>query len=348
MANPVIINESVVLPQLTRILILGVLSFVLAMVITPIFTHFAYKYRWWRRQRQLDVTGKKAVVFQKLHQEKHKRNIPTMAGLIVIVTVAIITLIFNLNRSETWLPLATMILFGGLGLIDDLSNVFKKTDKTGGLRAKTQLLLLVLLSLLCALWFYYKLGWNIIHIPAWGDLTIGWLYIPLFVLVVVSSAKSVSITDGLDGLAGGTLSFAFGSYAVIAYLSGLSSLATFCVTLVGVMFAYTWFNIYPARFFMGQVGSTALGATLGVIAMLTNTVLILPVIGFVFVAETLSVIIQLISKRLRKGKKVFLSAPIHHHFEAKGWPETKVTMRFWVIGWVMSLLGVVIALLGKG
>lgn len=343
----IVINEQVVIPQVTRILILSMVSFIVAMSITPIFTHFAYKYQWWRKQRELDVTGQKAVVFQKLHKEKHKRNIPTMAGSIVVITVALLTLLFNMDRSETWLPLAALILFAGLGFVDDFSNIFNRSDKTGGLRAKTQILALIALSFLCALWFYYKLGWSIVHIPAWGDLSIGWLYIPFFVFVVVSSAKSVSITDGLDGLAGGTLSFAFGSYAIVAYLNGLTAMAAFCATMVGALFAYTWFNIYPARFFMGQVGSTAIGATLGVVALMTNTALVLPVIGFIFVIETLSVIIQLLSKKFRH-KKVFLSSPIHHHFEAKGWPETKVTMRFWVIGWIMSILGIVVAFFGRG
>ena len=348
MLNPtIVINEQIIIPQVMKILSISVAAFMLAMLITPIFTHYAYKYQWWRKQRELDVTGNKAVVFQKLHKEKHKRNIPTMAGLIVVITVITLTLLFNLNRSETWLPIAALFLFGGLGLIDDFSNIFNKSDKTGGLRAKTQILALIALSFVCALWFYYKLGWNIVHIPAWGDLYIGWLYIPVFVFIVVASAKSVSITDGLDGLAGGTLSFAFGAYAIISYFAGLTSMAIFCATLVGALLAYTWFNIYPARFFMGQVGSTALGATLGVVVMLTNTVLILPIIGFIFVVETLSVIVQLLSKKIRK-KKVFLSAPIHHHFEAKGWPETKVTMRFWVIGWIMSIIGIVVALFGRG
>jgi phospho-N-acetylmuramoyl-pentapeptide-transferase len=348
MLNPtIVINEQIIIPQVMRIMLLAVIAFLFAMAITPIFTHFAYKYQWWRKQRELDVTGNKAVVFQKLHKEKHKRNIPTMAGLIVVITVSLITLFFNLDRSETWLPLAALAIFGGLGLVDDFTNIFNRSDKTGGLRAKTQLAALIGLSFICALWFYYKLGYSIVHIPAWGDVSIGWLYIPLFVFIVVASAKSVSITDGLDGLAGGTLSFAFGSYAIIAYLNGLTSLATFCATMVGALFAYTWFNIYPARFFMGQVGSTALGAALGVVVMLTNTVLVLPIIGFIFVVETLSVIIQLLSKKFLK-RKVFLSAPIHHHFEAKGWPETKVTMRFWVIGWIMSILGIIIALFGRG
>ncbi|MBW6431887.1 phospho-N-acetylmuramoyl-pentapeptide-transferase, partial [Patescibacteria group bacterium] len=169
-----------------------------------------------------------------------------------------------------------------------------------------------------------------------------------FIFIVLATSNSVNITDGLDGLSGGLLTFSFGAFAIISLFVGQFWLSAFCLTIVGALITYTWFNIYPARFFMGDTGAIALGATLGVVALLTNSVLVLPVIGFVFMAETLSVIMQLISKKLRNGKKIFLSAPIHHHFEAVGWPETKVTMRFWIIGMVTAVLGVIIGILGRG
>ena len=322
-------------------------GFVLAMVGTPIFTTLAFRYKWWRKQRTETVTGEKAKVFAKLHAEKHKRNIPTMAGSIVLIAVAIITLAANMNRAETWLPLASLALFGALGLVDDLSNILGFANRSGGLKARTQALALIILSLMCAWWFYVKLGYDILHVPAVGDFSIGWLYVPLFVVVVFSTAKSVSITDGLDGLAGGLLSIAYGSYAIIAFFSGLYALAAFCATVVGAVLAYTWFNIYPARFFMGQVGSTALGATLGVIAMLTDSVFVLPIIGMIFVLEAGSSAIQIFSKKAL-GRKIFRSAPLHHHLEAIGWPETKVTMRLWVIGAIMGCLGLPIGLIARG
>ncbi len=322
-------------------------GFVLAMVGTPIFTTLAFRYKWWRKQRTETVTGEKAKVFAKLHAEKHKRNIPTMAGSIVLIAVAIITLAANMNRAETWLPLASLALFGALGLVDDLSNILGFANRSGGLKARTQALALIVLSLMCAWWFYVKLGYDILHVPAVGDFSIGWLYVPLFVVVVFSTAKSVSITDGLDGLAGGLLSIAYGSYAIIAFFSGLYALAAFCATVVGAVLAYTWFNIYPARFFMGQVGSTALGATLGVIAMLTDSVFVLPIIGMIFVLEAGSSAIQIFSKKAL-GRKIFRSAPLHHHLEAIGWPETKVTMRLWVIGAIMGCLGLLIGLIARG
>ncbi|MBP9826971.1 phospho-N-acetylmuramoyl-pentapeptide-transferase [Candidatus Saccharibacteria bacterium] len=322
-------------------------GFSLAMLATPIFTTLAYRYQWWRKQRATAVTGESAKVFAKLHAEKHKRHIPTMAGTIVLFAVILITAFANLSRNETWLPLATLVLFGGLGLIDDLSNIMGFANRSGGLKAKTQALALVGLSLIGAWWFYAKLGYSVLHVPAVGDFEIGWLYVPLFIAVVFSTAKSVSITDGLDGLAGGLLSIAFSCFAIIAFFSGLNALAIFCATIVGALLAYTWFNIYPARFFMGQVGSTALGATLGVIAMLLNSVFVLPIIGFVFVLEAGSSAVQIFSKKVFH-RKIFLSAPLHHHLEASGWPETKVTMRLWIIGAVVGMLGLLIGLIARG
>jgi phospho-N-acetylmuramoyl-pentapeptide-transferase len=185
-----------------------------------------------------------------------------------------------------------------------------------------------------------------IHIPAVGDFDIAWLYIPLFIAVVVSTANAVNITDGLDGLSGGLLSTAFGVYAVIAYFQGNYGIAGFCATVVGALLTFTWFNIYPARFFLGDSGAFGLGTTLGVIAMLTNTVVVLPIIALVFVIEGGSSALQILSKRIFH-RKIFLSAPLHHHLEAIGWPETKVTMRLWVIGQVVGVLGLVLALLGN-
>jgi phospho-N-acetylmuramoyl-pentapeptide-transferase len=344
------LNEPAVIPQLIRLFLLAGGSFLLAIAVTPLFTYFAYKYKWWKQIRETASIGggkEKAPVFHKLHAAKHKRHIPTMAGIIIWGVILVITVIFNFDRSQTWLPLFTLVSLGLMGLIDDYINI-RSTGGIAGVRGKFKMAWIVLFASLGAWWFYSKLGFNIIHVPAWGDLTIGWLYIPLFVFVVTATANAVNITDGLDGLSGGLLSASFGAYAIIAFFQGNFGIAAFCATVVGAVLAYTWFNIFPARFFMGDTGAVALGATLGVVAMLTNTALVLPVIGFVFVVETLSVILQFISKKLRHGKKIFLSAPIHHHFEAIGWPETKVTMRFWIIGAITAFTGVIIALIGRG
>lgn len=341
------INEAQLIPNLAILGMFAFSGFLLSMIITPVYTHFAYKHRWWKQVKDTAIDGKKAPVFHKLHAAKHKRNIPTMAGITIWLTVALITFLFNFNRSETWLPLFTLVVMGLLGVIDDWFNIRSKGG-IAGVKSHLKIIWTTIAASVGAWWFYDKLEWSSIHVPAFGNIEIGWLYIPLFVFIVLATSNSVNITDGLDGLSGGLLTFSFGAFSIISLFVGQFWLSAFCLTIVGALITYTWFNIYPARFFMGDTGAISLGATLGVVALLTNSVLVLPIIGFVFMSETLSVIIQLLSKKLRNGKKIFLSAPIHHHFEAKGWPETKVTMRFWIIGMVSAVLGVIIGILGRG
>lgn len=342
-----IIQISIESATLTRILLLGFLGFALSMLITPIYTSLAYKGKWWKKQRETSVTGEKAKVFHKLHASKHARNIPTMAGLIFLTSVAAVTLLTNLSRSQTWLPLAAFVGAGLVGLIDDIINIRGVGKGVAGLPSKIKLLLITAIASIGGWYFFAKLDVTSIHIPGFGEWAIGWLIIPLFAFVVVATANAVNITDGLDGLAGGLAAIAFGTYAVIAFIEQRYGVAGFCLTIVGALLSYTWFNIYPARFFMGDVGSFALGTALGVVAMITDTVVLLPIIGIVFVAETGSVILQIASKKLRNGKKIFKVSPLHHHFEAIGWPEAKVTMRFWVLGQVASVIGLIIFVLGR-
>ncbi len=332
-------------PQLIKLFALAVAGFGFAMALTPVYTYAAYRYRFWKKQRSTATTGELLSVFNKLHEKKFERNIPTMAGLIALVVVVIITVAANLDRQQTWLPLAAFFGGGVVGLIDDIINIRGKGGGVGGLRSSVKFALITLIALVAAWFFYTKLGYTDIHIPFVGALEIGWLIIPLFVLVVVSTSNAVNISDGLDGLAGGLLAMSFGVFGVIALLQGNLGIAGFCFTVVGVLLSYIWFNIYPARFFMGDVGSFAYGSALGVVAMLTDTMFLLPIIGFVFVLEGGSSLIQIVSKKFFK-RKVFISAPIHHHFEALGWPETKVTMRFWVIGQITGIVGLLIALSG--
>lgn len=333
------------LPDLVKIFWLTAISFVIALIWTPLFTDFLYRNRLGKRIRKTALDEQQAPVFYKLH--KDKENTPTMGGLLVWVTTAVITLLFNFSRAGTWLPLFALVATGIIGAIDDLANIRGVGPNRGGLAFKYKFFLYLAIAALGAWWFYFKLGWDIFHIPGIGDIALGWWYIPLFIFIIIGMAFAVNETDGLDGLAGGTLAIAYGAYGFIAMAEGKTALAAFCGTVMGALLAFLWFNIYPARFFMGDTGSMALGATLGVIAFLTNTVAVLPIIGFVFVLEALSVIIQLFSKKFFH-KKVFLSAPIHHHLEALGWPETKVTMRFWVISAAMAVIGIMIALIGRG
>lgn len=338
------LNSNII--PLSRIVGQAVLAFILAMALTPLYTKLAFKYKWWKQAREQTTTGEIAQIFRKLHLAKHKANIPTMAGMITILSVVVVTVALNLSRSQTYLPLAALLAAGSVGLLDDIINIRGDGKGKAGLRSRLKFALITAVALAGGLYFYYKLGYNLIHIPAIGDFSLGLLYIPLFVLVVVSTANAVNITDGLDGLSGGLLATAFGAYGVIAYFQGSYGIAGFCAAVVGAMLAYTWFNIFPARFFMGDVGSFAFGTALGVVAMLTNAVFVLPIIGAVFVIEAGSSVIQITSKKLFK-RKVFLVAPLHHHFEAKGWPEVKVTMRFWVLGQIAGALGLIIGLLGN-
>ena len=327
-----LINES------SRTALLSLFSFLVAMLLTPIYTHFAFKYKIWRRPRQNSVTGEALKIIKKY---RIKRTVPVMAGLILVAAVTITTVIFNLDRQQTWLPLAALLAGGFVGLVDDILNVRGKD----GLRAPLKLGLLTLVASVGAWWFYSKLGFDSIQIPFAGDLTLGWFLIPLFVLVVVSTGNAVNISDGLDGLAGGLSLNAFSAYGVIALLQGQFGIAAFCFTVAGALLSYIWFNIPPARFFMGDVGSFSLGTSLGVVAMLTDTIFLLPIIGFVFLAEAGSSLLQIFSKKVFH-RRIFIAAPIHHHFEGLEWPKTKVTMRFWVISQVCAAAGVVLAIVG--
>ena len=331
--------------QLTTTFLLSLGAFLIAMILTPVYTFSAYKYKFWKKQRTNSVTGEKLTVFNKLHALKFKRNIPTMAGIIFVVAIAVVTLVFNLDRGQTWLPLAAFVAGAEVGLLDDIINLRGQGKGIAGLRSSIKFSMILGIGAFLGWFLFYKLGIGAVHVPYLGEWSIGWLMIPAFTLVVLMTSNSVNISDGLDGLAGGLAAIAYGAFGVIALFQAQILLAGFCFTVVGALLSYLWFNIYPARFFMGDVGSFALGTSLGVVAVLTNTLLLLPVIGFVFVLEGGSSLIQVISKKYF-GRKIFVSAPIHHHLEAGGWPETKITMRFWVIGCVTAFLGVLIALTG--
>lgn len=339
------ISHHLLTQDLTTTFLLSVGAFALAMLLTPIYTFLAYRYKFWKKQRTTSTTGEKLEIFTKLHANKFKRNIPTMAGLIGIIAIAVVTLGFNLDRAQTYLPLAALLGGGLVGLLDDIINVRGHGTGVAGLRSSLKFAMVTALALGLGWYFFVKLGYDSVHLPFVGDVLLGWVIVPLFTLAVVATSNAVNISDGLDGLAGGLLAISFGAFGVIALFQGHILLSGFCFTVVGALLSYLWFNIYPARFFMGDVGSFAFGTSLGVVAMLTNTLFLLPIIGIIFVVEAGSSLIQITSKRLFH-KRVFISAPIHHHLEAKGWPETKVTMRFWVIACVAGFTGVLLALAG--
>ena len=331
--------------EINATFMLSVGAFLLAMLLTPLYTYFAYRYKFWKKQRTTSTLGEKLEVFTKLHANKFTRNIPTMAGVIGIVSITVITLCFNWDRAQTWLPLAALLGGGIVGLLDDIINIRGQGSGVAGLRSSFKFVMVILMSLVLGWFFYAKLGYTSVHIPFAGDIMLGVWIVPLFVLAVVSTGNAVNISDGLDGLAGGLLAVSYMVFGMIALLQGHLMIAGFCFTVVGALLSYLWFNIYPARFFMGDVGSFAFGTSLGVVAMLTNTLFLLPIVGIIFVIEAGSSLIQIIAKRFFH-RRVFISAPIHHHLEAKGWPEVKVTMRFWVIACVAGFIGLLLALTG--
>lgn len=327
-------------------LILTLAGFLVAMFLTPIYTHFAYKYKFWKKQKKTTVQGDALPVMTKLHAHKFKRKFPTMAGVIGVLTVTIVTFICNLDRGQTWLPLAGFIGGSIVGLVDDLINVFGTGDGAAGLRAPTKMALISGVGIFLGWYFAVKLGWTTVMIPFWGSLEIGTLGMAfLFTFAVVATSNAVNISDGLDGLAGGLVMIAYGSYGIIALFQGQWMLFGFCLTVVGWLLSYVWFNVPPARFMMGDVGSFALGAGLGVVAMMTNAFLLLPIIGMMLVVEAGSSLIQMFSKKFFH-KKIFISAPIHHHLEAKGWGESKIVMRFWILAGIAAVIGLFLASAG--
>ena len=340
-----------------KILLLTASAFIFAILWTPLLTHYLYKYK---MGKQIRNNGK-TPIYSKLHA--HKSGTPTMGGILVWLTVLILALVLYylgkflpwdifkqlnfLSRSQTLLPLGALVATALIGLFDDWLDVRGKGILGGGgLRVKHRLLIYTIIAAIGAWWFYFKLDWDVFHVPFLGDYQLGWPYVLIFILVLVATAFSVNETDGLDGLAGGVLLICFVAFGVIAFSTGKYDLAAFCGVIAGALLAFLWFNIAPARFIMGDTGAMSLGITLGVITMLTNSALILPIIGWVFVIESGSVILQLLSKKIR-GKKIFISSPIHHHFEALGWPETKIVMRFWVIAGLSAAIGLMVFLLDK-
>ncbi len=332
------------------------LSFAVALFVTLFFLHFSEKFDF-RKKNIRDE--KSAPIFYSFH--KKKSETPTMGGMIIWVTVLGLALAFFVlryflngfadyfdfvNRAETYLPLAALLLTALVGLADDLFGILGKGPHKGGLTIAQKLLLYTAVAIVGAWWFYFKLGWDVLYIPFIGSVFIGAWYIPFFIFVLVATAFSTNETDGLDGLAAGTLFLAFSAIAVVAFVLGRYDLTVMNAAILGALLAFLWFNINPAKFFMGDTGSMSLGITLGVMAMLTNTALFLPFFGFILVVESLSVIIQVLSKKLR-GKKVFLSAPLHHHFEALGWIESQITMRFWIISAVATIFGLVLFFLAR-
>ncbi len=352
--------------ELLKIFILSIVGFSLSFALTPILTGFLYRNKLGKQIRSDGSTP----IFSRLHAQK--KGTPTMGGVLIWGTALLVPIIFwfldriigisslrlfnfdidlfhglnILTRKETWLPLGALIGSSLVGLVDDFLDARSLGYKGRGIRFRYKFFLYAIVASIGAWWFYSKLGFDSIHIPFSGDFRIGFLYVIFFVLIVTGTSFAVNQTDGLDGLAGGTLLVSFLSYGLIAFSQGKYNLTALIGIIFGALLTFLWFNIYPARFFMGDTGSMGLGVFLAILAFLTNTVFLLPFLGFIFLIEALSYFAQIIWRTLFK-KKLLLSAPIHHHFEAKGWVETKVTMRFWIISWVFAFIGIILYFLDK-
>ncbi|MDO5451736.1 MAG: phospho-N-acetylmuramoyl-pentapeptide-transferase [Candidatus Saccharibacteria bacterium] len=327
-------------------LLLSLAGFLFAMVLTPFYTHFAYKYKFWKKQKTETVDGKDLPVMRKLHAHKFKHVFPTMAGLVGVLAVTAVTWIFNLDRGQTWLPLVGFLGGALVGVIDDVINIFGSGRGAAGLRGPVKFFLITAVGLILGWFFAVKLGWTTMFIPFFGDFEVGIIgMILIFAFAVVATSNAVNISDGLDGLSGGLAMMSYAAFGVIALFQGNILLFGFCLTVVGWLLSYTWFNVPPARFMMGDTGSFALGAGLGVVSMMTNSFLLLPIIGLPFVIEAGSSLLQLFSKKFFH-KKIFISAPLHHHLEAIGWGEAKIVMRFWIIAGVCAIVGIFLAATG--
>jgi phospho-N-acetylmuramoyl-pentapeptide-transferase len=348
--------------NLIKIFVPTTLAFFLALLLTPIATHFFYKYKMWRKcGRNCNTT---VADFHKIHNEQDELKTPRVGGIIIWVSALFITLIFYLmsilfpsvdtekmnflSRSQTLIPFCTLLLGSLIGLWDDLIQIygngkFARDDKSW---RKWKAFLVILVSLFIGLWFFYKLGITTVHIPFGGEIYLGILIIPFFIIVTLATFSG-GVIDGIDGLSGGVLASIFAAYSVIAYANNQIDLAAFSGVITGATLAFLWFNIPPARFYMGETGIMGLTITLATLAFLTDSVFILPIVALLLVITSGSVILQTLSKKFRGGKRLFKLAPIHHHFEAIGWSPHKVTMRFWILSVVFAIVGIILAIISR-
>ena len=348
--------------NVVKIFLPSIIAFVTGILITPIISHYLYTYQMWKKSGVAKaLTGEEATITRSLHKDEERKT-PRMGGIVVwgsaLLTILIVFIISKLlptsetiklsflSRNQTWLPLFTLVFTSLVGLIDDYLVTREAGSYVGGgLSLKKRLLAILLVSIIGAWWFYSKLEVSSIIIPFFGELNLGVLFIPTFIVFMIG-IYSGGIIDGIDGLAGGIFSVMFASYAFLAFHNGQIDLAAFCMVVVGGLLAFLWFNIPPARFYLSETGTMGLTTTLVVVAFLTKSVGVLPIIAFPLIATSASSIIQVVSKKLRHGKKVFLVAPLHNHFQKLGWPAYKVTMRYWILSVFFAVAGIIIALIG--
>ncbi len=347
--------------NLVKIFIPTTFAFFLGIFLTPVATHFFYKYKMWKKYSRTQTT---ATEFSKIHNEKDELNTPRVGGILIWVSVLSTTIIFYLvslifssgstekmnflSRNQTLIPFFTLLFGSIIGLWDDLIQIygtgkFARDDKSW---RNWKAILVGTLALFIGIWFFYKLGMTGIHIPFGGEIYLGILIIPFFILVALATFSG-GVIDGIDGLSGGVLAAIFSAYSAIAFANNQIDLAVFSGVITGATLAFLWFNVPPARFYMGETGIMGLTITLATLSFLTDSVLILPIVAMPLVLTSGSVILQLLSKKFRNGKKIFKLAPLHHHFEAIGWSSHKVTMRFWILSLVFAIIGIILAIISR-
>jgi phospho-N-acetylmuramoyl-pentapeptide-transferase len=349
------------IPDVVKTILPAVLAFIVGIIGTPILTNWLYKHEMWKKTSvKKSVSGDSASITGSLHNDEVRKT-PRMGGIIVWGSVAIVAIILFLvssysgsdiiakvsflSRNQTLLPFATLMFMSLVGLVDDyLVCNDKGTYHGGGLSLRTRILLVTLVGALGAYWFYIKLGIMAVTIPGFGLVYLGLFFIPVFIIFMLG-LYSGGIIDGVDGLAGGVFGIMYGAFAIIAFYHSQIDIAAFCMAISGGLLAFLWFNIPPARFFLSETGTMGLTTTLVVIAFLTDSAFVLPIIALPLIITTLSSIIQIVSKKCRGGKKVFIVAPLHNHFQAIGWPASKVTMRYWIISLLCAITGVIIILI---
>lgn len=347
-----------------KVLLPAIISFIIGIIIAPLVGRFLVKHKLWKKKNvKKTIDGKEATITATLHNDE-KAPVPRLGGVVVWVSVFVTAFLLwtiskvyptaftekldFISRNQTWLPLFAMFVGAVIGALDDLlvAEAFGSKFNSyigGGLSFPVRLFFVSALGLFAGAWFYFKLGVDYVYIPFYGDYQLGGLLFILFFVIVTLATFSTGVIDGIDGLSGGVTSSVFTAYGVIAYLHGQIDIAALCFVIVGGILAFLWFNVPPALFYLSETGMLSLSLGLSVIAFLTNAVLYLPIVAFPLAATTVSVILQLSWKKIFK-RKLFLVAPIHHHFQAKGWPSHKVTMRYWIVSYMCALLGVVIVL----
>ncbi|MFA5129492.1 MAG: phospho-N-acetylmuramoyl-pentapeptide-transferase [Patescibacteria group bacterium] len=337
--------------QISRLVTIFTTAFLIAFILMPIWIMLLRKWKMGKGIRD----SASAPIMAALHAGK--AGTPSMGGFVIWGTVALLILAYRgacsinipylctlsfLSRAQTRLPLGLLTAAGFIGLLDDYLNARKIGPHGGGMRMRARLISYATIGAIAAYWFFSVLGWDFVHLPFIGTFNIGWWYIPFFVFVFVATTFSANETDGLDGLAGGTFMTSFGAMALISYQQGRWDLASLCLAILGALLAFLWFNVPKASVFMGDTGAMALGSVLAAVAMITNTALLLPIIAFPFVIESLSVVLQLFWKKVFK-RKLFKSSPLHHHLEAIGWNESQIVMRSWIISIMSAAVGVILA-----